>query len=195
MLTESQVIKLAKLHGKGYQREFLKLAELASQVQEPYQIVELGSYCCKSTIYMATANPVVSITAIDLWRTGTLDDTYNYEDFLTKDYFYELAKLQTSLYGVDHQITMVESSTQEQAKHWKEQNIGLLYVDADHSYEACKEDILNWMPFVRPGGVIAVHDYHEAFRGVIKAVDEVIVESGNFYDTELTKTLFTARKK
>src|SRR5690606_7951225 len=112
VLTESQVVKLAKLHGKGYQREFLKLAELASEVKSPNQIVELGSYCCKSTIYMATANPAVSITAIDLWRTGKLDDTYNYEDFLTKDYFYELAKLQTELYEVSSQITMIESSTQ-----------------------------------------------------------------------------------
>lgn len=54
---------------------------------------------------------------------------------------------------------------------------GLVYVDANHTYEHCKADIINYWPKVRVGGVMAGHDYRlqkEAPNlGVIKAVDEL----------------------
>lgn len=34
-----------------------------------------------------------------------------------------------------------------------------VYLDADHSYEAVAADIAAWLPLVRPGGIIAGHDY------------------------------------
>ena len=34
-----------------------------------------------------------------------------------------------------------------------------VYIDADHSYEAARADILAWLPLVRTGGIIAGHDY------------------------------------
>jgi predicted O-methyltransferase YrrM len=57
--------------------------------------------------------------------------------------------------------------------------IDFLYIDADHSYEGCKADIMAWSPHVSRGGIIAGHDYTDhddfphKFPGVAKAVDEV----------------------
>lgn len=52
-----------------------------------------------------------------------------------------------------------------------------IYLDADHSYEACREDIRAWWPLVREGGVLAGHDYLDetidgTVFGVKRAVDE-----------------------
>jgi len=48
-----------------------------------------------------------------------------------------------------------------------------VFIDADHGYEAVKEDIKLWRPKVKTGGWLGGHDYHpRKFPGVVKAVDE-----------------------
>jgi predicted O-methyltransferase YrrM len=37
----------------------------------------------------------------------------------------------------------------------------MVFVDADHSYSGCKGDILSWLPNIKPGGIMAVHDYNK----------------------------------
>lgn len=37
----------------------------------------------------------------------------------------------------------------------------LVFVDADHSYNGCKGDILAWLPNIKPGGIMAVHDFNK----------------------------------
>jgi hypothetical protein len=58
-------------------------------------------------------------------------------------------------------------------------DLDLVYIDGDHTYEAVAEDIKLWEPKVRPGGIIGGHDYNKSkdryrkiFSGVIQAVDE-----------------------
>jgi len=53
-----------------------------------------------------------------------------------------------------------------------------IYIDADHTYDAVKEDLGCWFPKLKKGGIIAGHDYclknvdQPNEYGVIKAVDE-----------------------
>ena len=51
--------------------------------------------------------------------------------------------------------------------------LDLVFIDADHSWDACRHDIFNWMLHVRPGGTICGHDYG-AFPGVSRAVDYLV---------------------
>mmetsp|Transcript_1011 Transcript_1011/g.3339 ORF Transcript_1011/g.3339 Transcript_1011/m.3339 type:complete len:423 (-) Transcript_1011:215-1483(-) len=60
--------------------------------------------------------------------------------------------------------------TVEAAALWGEHPVDLLFVDADHSEAAVTADLAAWAPHVRPGGVVAGHDYCRAFPGVIRAV-------------------------
>jgi len=38
--------------------------------------------------------------------------------------------------------------------------IDMLFIDADHSYEAALQDFKNYLPYVRPHGLILMHDSH-----------------------------------
>lgn len=63
------------------------------------------------------------------------------------------------------------------ASHWAAEQVedgwaDFVFIDAAHSYAAVKQDIEAWRPKVRPGGWLGGHDYHPAFPGVVKAVDE-----------------------
>lgn len=48
----------------------------------------------------------------------------------------------------------------------------LVFIDADHTEAGCRRDIEAYAPLVRPGGILAGHDYGErAHPGVKAAVD------------------------
>jgi predicted O-methyltransferase YrrM len=63
----------------------------------------------------------------------------------------------------------------KQPKELFDSKIGLLFIDGDHSYNGVKTD-LEWIKFVKKGGMVLFHDYYENpainFAGVKKAVDE-----------------------
>ena len=46
------------------------------------------------------------------------------------------------------------------------------FIDAAHDYDSVKNDLINWEPKVKRGGIICGHDYGGSWVGVQKAVDE-----------------------
>src|SRR6185436_17034563 len=56
---------------------------------------------------------------------------------------------------------------------WIQGPFDMAFIDADHRYENCRADIVRWAPCVRSGGIVACHDYEEAFPGVMRAVQEI----------------------
>lgn len=68
----------------------------------------------------------------------------------------------------------------------------IVFIDGGHEYEDCAGDILGWLPHMRPGGIMAVHDYRKGeiatgpdgyhadgphplvWEGVDRAVDELL---------------------
>jgi len=56
-------------------------------------------------------------------------------------------------------------------------SLDLVFIDADHGYEAVREDIRVWRPKVRNGGVLAGHDYTLFWPGLVRAVHEFAHET------------------
>ena len=82
--------------------------------------------------------------------------------------------------------TILKGISVEVAKFVLDESLDFVYIDADHSYEAVKNDLEAWTPKVRKGGIVSGHDYFKDPRlGVIEAVDE-FVEKYN-YELKLTE--------
>ena len=56
--------------------------------------------------------------------------------------------------------------------------VDFVYIDGLHSYESVKEDIHDWFPKLKSGGILCGHDYNATNPGTIQAVDEFAEESG-----------------
>jgi predicted O-methyltransferase YrrM len=73
--------------------------------------------------------------------------------------------------------------------------IDLLFVDGDHSYDAVKQDFLDWAPKVRPGGFLALHDVvHQEHDGPRRVVDELVQGDPSWVDGHYVDSMFVARK-
>lgn len=60
----------------------------------------------------------------------------------------------------------------------------LVFVDGDHTYEACKQDVEDWLPMLRVGGVVLLHDsrrlpdmpaaeFHRGWPGPTQVADDL----------------------
>lgn len=70
-------------------------------------------------------------------------------------------------------------------ENYRAVNIDLLIVDADHSHEGVKNDLIAWMPNMKRDSLIYVHDYDgtkapESYPGVKEACDEVLGKRPKF---------------
>jgi hypothetical protein len=74
-------------------------------------------------------------------------------------------------FGIYDQVMIHEGTTNDVVKKIGPQTFDLLFIDADHSYDAVVTDIVNWVQRMKPGGTISGHDYGN-HPGVSKAVNE-----------------------
>lgn len=132
--------------------------------------VEIGSHYGRSTAYLASrvalARKKINIAAVDPWLAYIGNEAVSsFPGFLN-------CMLQA---GVLDLILPLRTLSVHAAKFFDAHSIDFCFIDGDHSYEAVSEDLRLWYPKVRPGCIIAGHDYiytNEGERGVSIAVDE-----------------------
>ena len=77
--------------------------------------------------------------------------------------------------------------------------LDLVFLDADHTYDAVMDDWNVWSPLVAPGGVVCVHDSvrTEQLRdsGGIQAVADIIAGKPPFERAEVVDTLTVLRRR
>jgi predicted O-methyltransferase YrrM len=71
-----------------------------------------------------------------------------------------------------HYITPIRSHSLSVAKTW-DKPIDILFIDGSHEYQDVKADFEAFSPFVRKGGIIALHDIKGKWTGVIKFWSEI----------------------
>ncbi len=122
---------------KQHRREALFMCECAQSVEQGV-IVEVGRWKGASMALMAEASPSSHVHSIDN------NDKHN-----------DLA--QNLSEGLSN-YTIIDGDSQEVAKTWT-QEIDMLFVDAFHYKDFVLMDLESWVPKVKVGGLILMHDY------------------------------------
>jgi predicted O-methyltransferase YrrM len=102
---------------------------------------------------------------------------------------------------IDHLIICHRGFSHDVVKNWQ-LPIDLLFVDGNHDYLAVKDDLLSWLPHVKPGGFVALHDVEFDSEGnpagkqtgPARAVKEVLQSSKEWADFRQVCSIFAARK-
>ncbi|MDJ0533868.1 MAG: class I SAM-dependent methyltransferase [Xenococcaceae cyanobacterium MO_207.B15] len=138
------------------------------------KFLEIGSYLGSSAIILAEALRQKShsikpeLYCIDTWKNHAMSEGSKdtYETF--KENTKHLSEIIKCIRGKTDEIEISFDGL-----------FDLIYIDADHSYEACLHDVKKFSPLVREGGCLILDD-HISFTGVTKVVGELLA-SGEWY--------------
>ncbi len=138
--------------------------------------VEIGVYEGWFSNYLLTYWRGRRLISIDPWRAlgDEYQDACNREQPIM-DQFYHRAQQLLRNHGERSEIWRMTS--REAACRLGDEALDFVYIDAQHHFEAVREDLELWHPKVRSGGLLAGHDYMDgdfAFGrfGVKSAVDQ-----------------------
>lgn len=134
--------------------------------------VEVGAWLGRSTAYLcANAGVNHRICVVDTWL-GTPNEWKTTHKLATQiDLF---TAFSANLQGYNYEPFRMTSELA--ATYFPDASVDVVFLDADHTYEATKADIKRWLPKVKAGGYLAGHDYCKEWEGVIQAVDEIFGE-------------------
>jgi len=139
-----------QIRGHIGDNEMAILTKEASKVPKDGVIVEIGSYCGKSTVTLAIANPMANVFAIDPWGDRVINgkpDPDKWDEF------------KNNIVGLSN-ITPIKDYSENVGAMWK-LDINLLFIDGDHTKFGVYTDLQLWIPHVVKGGVVLLHDYTE----------------------------------
>ena len=142
------------------------LCETAEAYAAVGPVLEVGSYCGKSTIYLAAAAREAGQLVV------TIDHHHGSEEHQPGWEYHDpglvdpatgrldtLPRLRATLAaaGVEDHVVVVVGRSAEVASLWRTP-LGLVFIDGGHTDAAAVTDYEGWAPWVAPGGVLAIHD-------------------------------------
>lgn len=147
--------------------EGLALYEAAFEAAAFGPILEIGSYCGKSTLYLAAgvldAEADSVVFSVDHHRGSEEQqpgEEYHDPRFVDADGRVDtLPAFRTTIdqAGVSGLVVGVVASSATVARHWKTP-LGMVFIDGGHSSEAARSDLHSWSPHIVGGGFLAIHD-------------------------------------
>jgi predicted O-methyltransferase YrrM len=129
-------------------------------------VLEIGSYCGKSTIYLAAAARTVGqlVVTVDHHRGSEEHQPgWEYHDPGLVDprtgRLDTLPTLRATLAaaGLEDHVVVVVGRSADVARLWRTP-LGMVFIDGGHAEQAAVTDYQGWAPWVAPGGVLAIHD-------------------------------------
>lgn len=135
-------------------------------------VVELGAYQGKSIICLAQGSKMVHAGNIYTVDNFIGDKYVGYKT----NYYQELIK-NINRYHLEKDVVIIRGDIQVVAGKWH-QPIRLLFIDADHTYQAVSTDFWAWGKYLVSGGIVAFHD-SLCWFGVCKFIIKLIM-NGQF---------------
>ena len=161
-----------------FEDEIPALKRLAQSLPPNPTVVNIGAGAGTSGLAFMESRPDLRLITVDI----------QFDDSPLGCITAELRLLQDKGYGDRYQY--VHNDSILAGKLWikMKDKVDMVFIDADHSYEGCKGDILAWLPNIKAGGILAIHDYKKSkltyddnsphpqdWPGVDQAVDELLL--------------------
>ena len=151
--------------------EGLALYETAEAYADTGPVLEIGSYCGKSSIYLAAGVRDARSRGVHQ-RVVTIDHHRGSEEHQPGWEYHDaslvdpaagridtLPRLRSTLVqaGLDDDVIVIVGRSVDVARLWRTP-LGMLFIDGGHTDAAAQWDYEGWAPWVAIGGALAIHD-------------------------------------
>ena len=185
--------------------EGVALHDAALEIADLGPVMEIGSYCGKSTVYLGTAckargallyaldhhrgseenQPGWEHHDPDTWdaRAGAMDTMPFFRDTLRR------AQLEDT-------VIAIVTKSRLAARHWNTP-LSMLFIDGGHALEMAMIDYRGFAPHVMQGGILAIHDIFPDPKDGGQAPYEIYklaLASGLFEELAMVKSLGLLRR-
>lgn len=143
-------------------------------LKDGMKIIEIGVFAGRSAVYMAEKIKELGLK-VQFDAVDHFNGSGEHQSELSKyppDELYNTCLQNVKNRGVENYINVIRKESIEFSKTCEDGTYDFIFVDAAHDYNGVKLDLAAWTPKLKTGGIIAGDDYHSAWSGVIKAVDE-----------------------
>jgi predicted O-methyltransferase YrrM len=153
----------------------LQLIEWLSKLDRPRWGAEVGVLDGYTSDVLLQKFPELNMWLIDRWTPFGGPSGLDFLDAKAFERLRRMALWWTS-HAVDRRYELREESTIA-ATRFADGSLDFVFIDADHSYEAIRDDLTAWWSKIRPGGLLCGHDYGvygdaTGAWGISRAVDE-----------------------
>jgi predicted O-methyltransferase YrrM len=193
---------------KGFldEAEGQRLFELAYEHARLGPIVEVGSYCGKSSVWIGSGAAAAGglLVCVDHHRGNEEQqpgELYHDADLVDAESgaMDSLGFLRRTLRAADlEHSTVLLVTTSRTASTLCRGPFGMVFIDGGHTFEAAETDLACWAPHVAPSGILAIHDLfpNPADGGQAPiTIYRRALAGGAFDELPTTKTLGVLRRK
>jgi predicted O-methyltransferase YrrM len=153
--------------------EGLALCETAESYAAVGPVLEIGSYCGKSAIYLAAGVRAARAHGIRQ-QVVTVDHHRGSEEHQPGGEYHDpnlvdqatgridtLPRLRATLAaaGVEDDVVAIAGRSADVARLWRTP-LGMLFIDGGHTEAAARWDYQGWAPWVALSGALAIHDVY-----------------------------------
>jgi len=139
---------------------------------------EIGLWYGKTFFHLLDHVPELILYGIDIW--STCDASHDRDQEKNRRIVYAKA-------GEYSGAKILEIESMQAIKAFHPASLDFVFIDADHTQKAVKDDILAWKNIVRPGGILCGDDYDmESVKSVVdELAPEAHIEGGFFWWKEI----------
>ena len=160
--------EIDKLKGFMPQHEGIALTKWSEKFSSIGPIMEIGSYCGKSAIYLskgAILNDQLVYT-ID-HHFGSEEHQIKEEYFDSEIFDYKNQRVNTLPLLIKNinkiqvkNIVPIVSNSVDIASKW-DAKLGMVFIDGGHSFKAANNDYVSWSTKIKKNGALVIHDIFE----------------------------------
>ncbi|WP_024801015.1 class I SAM-dependent methyltransferase [Nocardia sp. BMG51109] len=163
-------------------------------------VVEIGTYCGKSAIYLGAAARTTGATVYTIDHHGGSEEHqpgWEYHDSSLVDpetgRFDTVTQFRRAIVraGLTDTVVGIVGPSATVARIWRTP-IRLLFIDGGHTEEAAQRDFDGWAHWVAAGGALAIHDVFPDPRDGGRAPYNIYrkaLDSGKFHEVSATGSL------
>jgi len=168
------------------------VARALTTLPQEATVVEIGSYCGRSTVVLGGVVKSLSAEA----KVYAIDPHDGVVGALDQGLQFEKPTLHTFQRNIaDAALTsIIEMIPQYSFNVVWDKPIGFLLIDGLHDYTNVARDFYHFEPWVVPAGYIAFHDYADYYPGVKTFVNELL-GTGRYHMVHHTRSMVVVRKR